>query len=48
MKISSPLLRDIIAEALKEIDYNTNAIDVNCHKVIALYVISKIVDNNYI
>ena len=47
VSISSILLKDLITECLKDIDYNTNALDVNCAKVIVIYVISKIVNKNY-
>jgi hypothetical protein len=45
--LSSILLKDIIIHCFKEIDYHTSNIEVNCWKVIVIYVISKLVNQKY-
>ena len=38
----SPLIKDLIDDILKDIDYNSNSIESNCWKGLVLFVLNKV------
>ena len=38
----SPLVKDLIDDIVKDIDYNSNSVDINCWKGVVLFVLNKV------